>query len=92
MWEHLKPLLSDENDEIRRLACFYATSILLRKELLSELNTYLKSGWYYYNVVTLFDRALYAPPSARAHFKHEEQLHFKKLSNEATRNWPGLAL
>jgi len=91
-WEHLKPLLSDENDEIRRLACLYATSVLLRKELLSELNTCLKSGWYYYNVVTLFDRALYAPASARAHFKHEEQLHFEKLSNEATRNWPGLTL
>jgi hypothetical protein len=82
----------DSSEEIRRLVCHYATSLLERRQLLALLKEYLKSGWYYYNVVTLLDRSIYAPPNVRTYFRKQEVDHFAKLTKEATRDWPGLRL
>ena len=90
IWEQLKPLLTDPSEEIRRLVCYYATSLLERKQLLAALTEYLKSGWYYYNVVVLLDRSIYAPPNVRTYFSKQEVAHFAKLTKDATRGWPGL--
>ena len=91
-WEQLKPLLADANDQIRRLVCHYVTSLLERRDIYRALQEYLKSEAYYYNVVTLFDRTLYAPIIVRRYLRQQEIQHFAKLSKEATRGWPGLHL
>jgi hypothetical protein len=91
-WKQLRVLLTDTKDEIRRLICYYAVSVLERRELTAVLGEYPKTGRYYYNVVTLLDRALYAPLSARTYFRQQEIQHFAKLTVEATHGWPGLKL
>jgi hypothetical protein len=91
-WTFIEPLLGDANEEIRRLACFFALSRMTRTALLKELNDYLKLAPYYYNVVTLLDRALYAPRTAKEYFRRAEIDHFGKLSAAATRFWDGLTL
>jgi HEAT repeat protein len=92
LWRVLRPFLNDGDPDIRRLVSYYATSLFGRTALLKELNVYLKATPYYYNVVTLFDRALYAPRKAQSVFKAQEKSYFSKLSEEATRGWPGLTL
>jgi hypothetical protein len=90
-WDIFKPLLTDENDAIRRLVCHFAIATLKKGEILAVLTDYVKQR-YYYNVVVLFDRALYAPPNVRKHLDQLEMSHFRKLSQEATGNWAGLTL
>ena len=92
IWDELKPLLSNQDDDIRRLACHYATTMLGRRKLHALLNEYPKSGFYYYNVVTLLDRALYTVGNVRRYLRQQEVAHFAKLSGEVNRGWPGLSL
>jgi len=65
---------------------------LSRRELHALLNEYLKKNWYFYNVIVLLDRALYAAPNVRRYLRGQELAHFGKLSEEANRGWPGLVL
>jgi hypothetical protein len=90
-WDILKELLTDTDDDIRRLVCHFAVKTMNRQTIHKVLSEYLKQR-YYYNVVVLFDRALYAPSTARRYFAQQELEYFYRLSNEATRNWPGLNL
>jgi HEAT repeat protein len=92
VWADVKPLLSSDDEDVRRLASYYATSVLTRRDLRALLNEYLRSGWYYYNVVALLDRALYAPPNVRRYLRRQEVTHFSKLSSDANRGWSGLLL
>jgi hypothetical protein len=92
VWKQLRPLLSDPEDDVRRLISYYAASVLERREISRVLNEYLKGGWYYYNVVTLLDRALYTPPNVRTYYRGQEIEHFARLSSDATHGWPGLSL
>ena len=66
--------------------------MLGRRKLHALLNEYPKSGFYYYNVVTLLDRALYTVGNVRRYLRQQEVAHFAKLSSEVNRGWPGLFL
>jgi len=48
------------------------------------LNEYLGRGRYFYNVVALFDRALYAPKILRDAFMKQEHEFFDKWRPSAT--------
>ncbi len=90
VWPVLEPLLGDENEDIRRMVSYYAVRTLTRKQLQKLLNNYFNRGRYFYNVVVLFDRALYAPAVFQAKFLEEERDHFKKWHTSAASNWTGL--
>lgn len=92
VWKALKPLLNDDSEEIRRLVCFYAAASLKSKQLLAVMEDYLQLPTYYYNVIVLLDRALYAPIPIRKFLAEEEVAHFDKLRLQSTRSWPGLDL
>jgi hypothetical protein len=77
VWPILKPLLRSENEDVRRVVCFYATRVLSSKQLASLLDEYL-TQYHYYNVVVFLDRALYAPPRIRRYFYDEEREYLKK--------------
>ena len=61
IWPVLEKLLVDESDDLRRMACYYAIKTQTKKQLMQLLNKYLNQGRYYYNVVVMLDRAVYAP-------------------------------
>jgi HEAT repeat protein len=87
LWPLLKPLLGNENENIRRLVCYYATSVLKKAATEKLLNEYLARGRYFYNVVTLLDRALYAPKLLRTSFIREEREFFEKWRPSTTWQW-----
>src|SRR5438552_2383646 len=78
IWPVLQPLLAHENEDIRRMVCYYAIQILTKKQLQTLLQQYLAGGRYFYNVVVHIDRALYAPAAFRSQFLSEEGDHFEK--------------
>lgn len=88
LWPLLKPLLHHEGENIRRLVCYYVLRTLKRAATERLLNEYLGHGHYFYNVVTILDRYLYAPDNVRRAFLQEEQDFFDKLMRTATWHWP----
>ena len=89
VWPVLEPLLRHENDDIRRMVCYFAARKLKRRALQKLLDEYMNPGHYYYNVVVLLDRALYAPASFREQFLREELDHFKKWQANPKTSWAG---
>ena len=73
VWTVLEKLLRSEDEEIRRMACYFAVKTQTKKQLKALLNKYLTQGLYYYNVVVTIDRALYAPKDLVAVFLSDEQ-------------------
>ncbi len=86
-WPILKPLLKHETDNIRRFACYYASRVLSKSALKKLLDEYLKEGYYYYNVVTLLDRSLYAPDLVSVKYSQDEQKFFENWKPSATWYW-----
>jgi hypothetical protein len=86
-WPLVKPLLGHETENIRRLACYYAVRALKKAAVVKLLNEYLARGFYFYNVVTLLDRALYAPRILRDAYTREEDDFFEKWRPVATWQW-----
>ncbi len=72
----LKDLLVNKDQSIRRLVCYYAANALKRKQIEKELIAYKHRSSYFYNVVTIFDRLLYASPVFRKLFAREEKKFF----------------
>jgi hypothetical protein len=60
---------------------------LTRPLLTKLLNDYLAGSSYYYNVVTLLDRALYAPAILREAYSREECEFFEKWRPSTTWEW-----
>ena len=87
LWTVLRPLLGHENENIRRLVCNYARQILSQATMRKLLDEYLGQGVYYYNVVTLLDRALYAPAMIRKAYFQEEEEFFEQWRPSATWYW-----
>ncbi len=87
LWPLLKPLLGHENENIRRLVCYYAVRILKKAATEKLLNEYLARGRYFYNVVTLLDRALHAPEILREAFLRDEHDFFERWRASATWQW-----
>jgi hypothetical protein len=83
LWPVMKPLLWHGDEHIRRVACYHAITVSKRPELLKLLDEYLKQTPYFYNVVTLLDRALYAPAIARRRFAEEERQFFIERRGDA---------
>jgi hypothetical protein len=54
------------------------------------LNEYVGRGHYYYNVVTILDRALYTPKILRDSFLKEERQFFENLTPGMARHWQDL--
>ncbi len=73
VWPVLEKLLLSEDDDIRRMVCYFAVKTQTKKQLKELLKKYLSQGWYYYNVVVTIDRALYAPPDLVALFLSDDQ-------------------
>lgn len=63
----LTPLLASESDVVRKLAAATLADRFERDELESLLDWYTSRDRYYYDVVTLFDIAVYAPAPYREH-------------------------
>jgi hypothetical protein len=61
VWVVLEPLLKSEDEDIRRAVCYFAIRMKSKKELARLHDQHLKSGRYFYNVVVMLDRELYAP-------------------------------
>jgi hypothetical protein len=61
MIERAKALTRSEDQRTRREAVRYLIERLRPAALESFLDSYLSSGRYFYNVVTLIDRSVYAP-------------------------------
>ncbi len=66
--EFFEKLLSSESDKDRVRAVYYFSKHLSKTRLESMLKGQLKQERYYYNVVTWFDRLLYAPRGLRKFF------------------------
>lgn len=73
IWKVLEKLLLNEDEDIRRMACYFAVKTQTKKQLTALLNKHLTKGWYYYNVVVTIDRALYAPKDLAALFLSDEE-------------------
>lgn len=69
VWTVLEPLLKSENEDIRRAVCYFAIQTKSKKDLARLLDQYLKSGRYFYNVVVMLDRELYAPREFATYFR-----------------------
>jgi HEAT repeat protein len=80
IWSVVEPLLRSESEDIRRIACFYATRVLSATQLRLLLERY-QDQHYYYNVVVLLDRALYATMPVKSHFAREDAVYFRKWTN-----------
>ena len=61
VWKVLEKLLLSEDEDIRRMACYFAVKTQTKKQLTALLSKYVTRGWYFYNVVVMIDRAVYAP-------------------------------
>jgi hypothetical protein len=85
-------MLSNNDENIRRFACLYVTKIFSRRQQLIILAKYTMQGQYFYNVVTLLDRALFAPPAMASIFAEEERAFFLRWVKSGTYNWPDLTL
>ncbi len=90
MWSVLEMLLNHDDENIRRWVAYFAVSMLTRKQIVKLLNHYLAKGPYFYNVVTILDRALYAPPVIRRVYLEDERAFFNRWHESADRYWPGL--
>jgi hypothetical protein len=66
------------NENIRRLVCFYLGQTQSKTSLRKLLHYYLTHGPYFYNVVALLDRALYAPKVFRDFHLSEEKQFFER--------------
>ncbi len=65
-WNLLVPLLNHSDDGVRRLVAFYAVvRSKTRALLLKILGSYLAQSTYFYDVVSIFDLAIYAPARVR---------------------------
>jgi hypothetical protein len=73
VWKVFEKLLISEDEDIRRMACYFAVKTQTKKQLTVLLNKYLTQGWYYYNVVVMIDRALYAPKDLVALYLSDEE-------------------
>jgi HEAT repeat protein len=71
VWLHIRHRLYDENDKIRELVCAFAVNSFPGKRLAKILDDYVSKGRYFYNVVFMLDRAIYAKPPLRAIFQKE---------------------
>lgn len=87
VWPLVQPLLGHENESIRRLVCYHAVQTLKPAAMEKLLNAYLARGRYFYNVVTLLDRALHAPRKLRGAYMQEEHDFFEKWRPSATWQW-----
>lgn len=76
LWEVLRPLLRHE--DVRSFVCYYAVRTLRRVSLKRILDDYPKQGRYYYNVIVLLDRALYAFTRVRRYFLQNQRKHFEQ--------------
>jgi hypothetical protein len=63
-----REFLHDEDAEFRLRSLFWLSKRLERKDLEATLLAYVKSGTYFYDVVTWLGRLLYAPQSLRETF------------------------
>ena len=64
----MEPLSSSESDDLRVMASGYFVSRLSGNQVEELLDEYLAKPTYYYNVVCLIDRVLYAPQLMRREF------------------------
>ncbi len=78
VWLVLEPLLRNENEDIRRIVSYFAVQMLTLKELKAVLSNYQRSTPYYYNVIVLLDRAIYAPAAFRFQLLDEERGYLRK--------------
>jgi hypothetical protein len=87
LWSLLKPFLAHENENIRRLVCYYAVRVLKKAALKKLLDEYLSRGRYFYNAVTLLDRALYSPKKMREMYVRDDEEFFERWTTGATWRW-----
>jgi len=87
LWTLLKALLAHENENIRRLVCYYGVRVLTKPAMRKLLEEYLLRGRYFYNVVTLLDRALYSPKPMRDMYAREDEEFFERWTASATWHW-----
>jgi hypothetical protein len=64
---HLVELLNSKSDAARLIAAAVLSKVLPRNDLESILREYIEQPSYYYDVVTTWDRELYAPDIFRSH-------------------------
>lgn len=70
--------MDNDNENIRRFVCFYLTQTQSKSSLRKLLDRYLTHGPYFYNVVALLDRALYAPVEILDFYVREEKQFFER--------------
>lgn len=87
LWPLLRPFLAHDNEDIRRLICHYGVQSLRRSGLRRLLRDYLGRDRFFYNVVVLLDRALYAPKLLRDAYARDEAEFFEKWRATATWQW-----
>jgi hypothetical protein len=73
----IRDFLHDKNAEFRLRSLYWLCKRLQKSDMETTLMTYIENGTYYYDVVTWFDRLLYAPPRLREVFA-------RKLEQDAT--------
>lgn len=73
IWPVLEKLLLNEADELRRMACYYAIKTQTKTQLTQLLNKYLNQARYFYNVVVMLDRAVYAPKDVAALYLSDDE-------------------
>jgi hypothetical protein len=75
VWMRIKDRLLDSDDDVRKLVCAFAIKKFSAKKLERILDNYLSKDSYYYNVVYMLDRALYAKPPLRKIFTDDMASH-----------------
>lgn len=85
VWAVLEPLLKSEDEDIRRIVAYFAVRTQSRKQLTSLLERYPNSGRYFYNVIVMIDRELYAPRDLAALFLTDEE---KAINNPGNSHLP----
>ena len=75
-----KSCAGETHEGRERRVCYYAICALSKKVTENLLSEYLSRGRYFYNVVALLDRALYAPKILREAFIKQEREFFEKGS------------
>jgi len=66
-----KDSLYSDRDQLRLIGVAVLINVLNEASLKELLNEYLKSPKYYYNVVSWFDKYLYAPDRYKTYFKEQ---------------------
>ena len=86
--EEAELLLRNDDEHVRRAAYFYLTETQSKTRLTCLLDRYGRDA-YYYNVVVLLDRALFAPAPIRSYYREQES-RFLQTVGTSESEWSGI--